>query len=249
MRSVSVPRAVRMMIGTPLRARIVRQTSRPSPSGRWRSSRIRSGSSRLLQLERAGGGGGDVRLEALALERLGERRRDRLLVLDEQDAGPVAHRANVEESRRALPRFNPALAGAWRVVAQGVGHEDHTPPHRRRGHRRRPRGARRRRPRLGRLRGAPADRAAARRRDAGGPHGGRAPDRAPPAPAARTAARTAPARARRRRTAAPRRGRLRAAGHGGRGRDHAEDDGTVEVEHHGGDDHGGHGGRGHGGDD
>jgi hypothetical protein len=56
-----------------------------------------------------------------------------------------------------------------------------------------------------------------------------------------------------------------ASGHGGRGRDHAEDDGTVEVEHenevedhggrHGGgevEDHGGnsgHGGGGHGGDD
>lgn len=54
-----------------------------------------------------------------------------------------------------------------------------------------------------------------------------------------------------------------ASGHGGRGRDHAEDDGTVEIEHHenevedhgghGGrgevEDHGGHGGGGHGDDD
>src|SRR5215216_2343161 len=46
MRSVSVPRAVIMMIGvSPLR-RSARATSRPSPSGRFRSSRTRSGSMR-----------------------------------------------------------------------------------------------------------------------------------------------------------------------------------------------------------
>jgi NAD(P)-dependent dehydrogenase (short-subunit alcohol dehydrogenase family) len=46
MRSVSVPRAVTMMIGvSPLR-RSARATSRPSPSGRFRSSSTRSGSTR-----------------------------------------------------------------------------------------------------------------------------------------------------------------------------------------------------------
>src|SRR5215213_191228 len=46
MRSVSVPRAVIMMIGvSPLR-RSARATSRPSPSGRFRSSRTRSGAMR-----------------------------------------------------------------------------------------------------------------------------------------------------------------------------------------------------------
>ena len=104
MRSVSVPRAVRMMIGTPERARIVRQTSRPSPSGRWRSSRIRSGSRLLGQLERAGGGAGDVGLEALAGERLGERLGDRALVLDEQDAGPLGDR-HAAQCRRGSRGF------------------------------------------------------------------------------------------------------------------------------------------------
>ena len=44
MRSVSVPRAVSIRIGTSLRRRSARQTSRPSPSGSVRSSRTMSGS-------------------------------------------------------------------------------------------------------------------------------------------------------------------------------------------------------------
>ena len=32
-------------------------------------------------------------------------------------------RGNIEVYARAFPRFNPALAGAWRAVADGVGHE------------------------------------------------------------------------------------------------------------------------------
>ena len=44
MRSVSVPRAVTMITGTSRSARSTRQTSRPSPSGRARSSSTRSGS-------------------------------------------------------------------------------------------------------------------------------------------------------------------------------------------------------------
>ena len=44
MRSISVPRAVSITIGTSDRRRSSRQTSRPSPSGRLRSSITRSGS-------------------------------------------------------------------------------------------------------------------------------------------------------------------------------------------------------------
>ena len=46
MRSVSVPRAVSITIGTCERRRSSRQTSRPSPSGRVRSRSTRSGSTR-----------------------------------------------------------------------------------------------------------------------------------------------------------------------------------------------------------
>ena len=103
MRSVSVPRAVRMMIGTPLRARIVRQTSRPSPSGSVEVEQDQVGLELLLQLQRAGGGGGDVRLEALARERLRERGGDRLLVLDEQDPGAIAHAGQHRGVRTGFP--------------------------------------------------------------------------------------------------------------------------------------------------
>ena len=73
----------------------------------------------LGQLERAGRGARDVGLEALAGERLGERLGDRALVLDEQDAGPLGdrHTPCSREARAALPRFNPALDGAWRAVS------------------------------------------------------------------------------------------------------------------------------------
>ena len=57
----------------------------------------------LLQLQRAGGRGGDVRLEPLALERLGERGGDRLLVLDEQDPGAIAHAGQHRGVRTGFP--------------------------------------------------------------------------------------------------------------------------------------------------
>jgi hypothetical protein len=69
-----------MMIGTPERARIVRQ------------------------LEGASGGPGDVRFEALAGERLGERLGDRALVLDEQDPGPLGDR-HAPQCRRGSRGF------------------------------------------------------------------------------------------------------------------------------------------------
>ena len=115
MRSVSVPRAVRMMIGTPERARIVRQTSRPSPSGRWRSSRIRSGSRLSASSSARAAVRGDVRLEALAGERLGERLGDRALVLDEQDAGPLGDR-HAPQCRRGVARLCPGLTLRWRAL-------------------------------------------------------------------------------------------------------------------------------------
>ncbi len=58
----------------------------------------------LLQLERARGGRGDVRLEPLALERLGERSGDRLLVLDEQDPGAIAHAGQHRGVRTGFPQ-------------------------------------------------------------------------------------------------------------------------------------------------
>ena len=50
------------------------------------------------QLQRLGGRGGGHRLEALARQRLGERLRDRQLVLHEQDPRALAHAANVDPS-------------------------------------------------------------------------------------------------------------------------------------------------------
>ena len=69
----------------------------------------------LGQLERAGGGAGDVRLEALAGERLGERLRDRALVLDEQDAGPLGDR-HAPQCRRGSRGLCPGLTLRWRPL-------------------------------------------------------------------------------------------------------------------------------------
>ena len=151
MRSVSVPRAVRMMIGTPERARIVRQTSRPSPSGRWRSSRIRSGS-RLSASSSARAAVpatcGSKPSRASALENGSEIERSSSTNRMRGRSG-IAMRRNVEEVREALPRFNPALAAAWRVGVDPARHEAITPSDRRRGDRGRPRRPRHRRARLG----------------------------------------------------------------------------------------------------
>ena len=115
MRSVSVPRAVRMMIGTP-RAGADRAADVAAVAvGQVEVEQDQVGLERSGQLERAGGGGGDVRLEALAGERLGERLRRSTLVLDEQDAGAIgiAMRA---QCRRVFARLCPGLTRRWRAL-------------------------------------------------------------------------------------------------------------------------------------
>ena len=109
MRSVSVPRAVTMMIGTPLRG---------AARGRRRGRRRRAGAGRAgpgracaVDLARLGDRGGDHRLEALARQRLRERLEDRRLVLDEQDArtghgapSVIARRAGAEKLCQGFAR-------------------------------------------------------------------------------------------------------------------------------------------------
>ncbi len=123
-RSVSVPLAVSMTIGTSEVRRSWRQTSRPSPSGRRRSSRTRSGSSALGQVEGLSRRPRDDGLEAGSLEGLRERLGDRVLVLDEQDAAALdfaGHSITVaggsHESQRVrieiLPALYPALGGRF----------------------------------------------------------------------------------------------------------------------------------------
>ena len=74
------------MIGTSERARSSRHTSKPSRSGRPRSSSTTSKSPCALAVERVAAGLDPVDLEALALEPLGEGRGDGVVVLDDQDS-------------------------------------------------------------------------------------------------------------------------------------------------------------------
>ena len=245
MRSVSVPRAVSMMIGTSrCAAQLARQTSRPSPSGSVQVEQHEVGLDPLGELAaRSAAVRGDDRLEALARERLGERLGDRRLVLDEQDrgGGRACGATSSVAPARAFPRLNPALAGAWRARGRWLcGHEAITRHQASPPRSRSPPSALlgRRRARLGRLRRRPP---AARRRGAGrrasrGAHRGRAPR---PCTAAPRASPRGP-----RAQAAP---RATAAAPGGRAdgrhaappaamppataaarRDHAADDGTVD---------------------
>ena len=142
----------------------------------------------------------------------------------------IAIRRNVEERCAALPRFNPALAGAWRVGVHPARHEAITQSHRRRGDRCRPRRPRHRRPRLRRGRRPATPPLRASRRPRCGPRSS-----ARPSAAAAMRRRAAPPGDPPRRAAPPLRPPTTAVPvsspdhHRGRGRD---DDGV--------DDHGGH---------
>ena len=86
--SISSDLAVSMMIGTvsPL-ARRRRQTSRPSIRGSITSSTTRSKICSSKRVERFRAVGGLHDLVAVALQRERQQRLNRLLVVDEQDAG------------------------------------------------------------------------------------------------------------------------------------------------------------------
>ena len=73
------------MIGTFEEARSSRQTSSPDPSGSIQVEQDEVGPDRAPAREPVGDRVGHLRAEAVLLERLRERRRDRLLVLDQQD--------------------------------------------------------------------------------------------------------------------------------------------------------------------
>ena len=78
------------MIGTSERARSSRHTSKPSRSGRPRSSSTTSNVGARGVRERVAAGLDPVDVEALALEALGERRGDGVVVLDDQDSHAAA---------------------------------------------------------------------------------------------------------------------------------------------------------------
>ena len=84
--SISSDLAVSMMIGTELRLRRRRQTSRPSIFGSIRSSTTRSKRLLVEAVERLAAVGRLDDLVALLAQRIGEQRLDRLLIVHEQDA-------------------------------------------------------------------------------------------------------------------------------------------------------------------
>ena len=90
--SVSLPFAVSMMIGTWLRERSWRQTSTPVQLGQHQveDDQVEAAFVEALQRFAAVEGRGDV--VAVLAQRVAEQGLDRLLVVDEQDAGgPVGH--------------------------------------------------------------------------------------------------------------------------------------------------------------
>ena len=121
--------------------------SRPSPSGRWRSSRIRSGSSDSCSARARAAVAATCGSEPSRSSAFENGAEIDCSSSTNRMRGRSFHPGNIEVYARAFPRFYPALAGAWRAVADRVGHEAITPSDRSRSDRGRPRHARHRRPR------------------------------------------------------------------------------------------------------
>ena len=110
--STSESRAVTMMIGTGLRARICWQISMPDWSGSMTSSRTRSGWTRWKRRSASWPSPADLDGEALAGQARGQGLSIGLLVVDDQDQGPV-----VPGGRRGAGR--PDVAVAFAMATSG----------------------------------------------------------------------------------------------------------------------------------